>query len=188
MGENVNNLLINVNNSEEEENNLQLKYTRQNIQLRRAEVLRLQAMGESESSIARALGCSQALISLDLQYLRQEARNKIAEHLDHLGYEYTKVSTGLDILLQKAWSWANSINAAQTTTAKDKALILSLIANIYNMKWQLLTNKDPAAIYHAASYVTKAKEELEKQIEYAQMRWDLTDEELEEEEEEEENV
>jgi DNA-binding NarL/FixJ family response regulator len=75
MSEHVNNLLINVNNSEEE-NNLQLKYSRQNIQLRRAEVLRLQAMGESESSIARSLGCSQALISLDVAFLKEMAKIK----------------------------------------------------------------------------------------------------------------
>ena len=28
--------------------------------------------------------------------------DKIVEHLDHLGYEFTKVLTGLDILLQKS--------------------------------------------------------------------------------------
>jgi hypothetical protein len=54
------------------------------------------------------------------------------------------------------------------------------------MKWQLLTDKDPNAIHHAAQYVTKAKEELEKQIEYAQINWE--DEEVEEEEEKENNV
>jgi hypothetical protein len=67
-------------------------------------------------------------------------------------------------------------------------MIISLISNLYNMKWQLLTDKDPNAIHHAAQYVTRAKEELEKQIEMAQVSWDLTDEELEEEEEDNEHV
>jgi hypothetical protein len=185
MSENSNTLFENVNNSEEE-NNLQLKYSRQNIQLRRAEVLRLQAMGESESSIARSLGCSQALISLDVTFLKEMAKNKIAEHLGNLAYELDKVLTGIDILIKTAYSWLNAPQFNTTTTAKDRAMIISLISNLYNMKWQLLTDKDPNAIHHAAQYVTKEKEELEKQIEYAQINWE--DEEVEEEEEKENNV
>jgi hypothetical protein len=185
MGENVNNSLINVNNSEEE-NNLQLKYSRQNIQFRRAEVLRLQAMGESESSIARSLGCSQALISLDVAFLKEMAKNKIAEHLGNLAYELDKVLTGLGILIKTAYGWLNAPQFNTTTTVK--AAIISVIADIYNMKWLLLTDKDPNVIHHAANYVNNAKKELEEKIEMAQMRWDLADEEgLEEEEEEEEN-
>jgi hypothetical protein len=62
-------------------------------------------------------------------------------------------------------------------------MILSLISNLYNMKWQLLTDKDPDAIHHAAQYVTKAKEKLDEQIEIAQMHlFEDEDEELEEEE------
>jgi hypothetical protein len=68
-------------------------------------------------------------------------------------------------------------------------MILSLISNLYNMKWQLLTDKDPNAIHHVTIYVNNAKKELEEKIEMAQMRWDLTeDEELAEEEEENNNV
>jgi hypothetical protein len=165
MGENVNNLLININNSEE--NNLQLKYSRQNIQLRRAEVLRLQAMGESESSIARSLGCSQALISLDVAFLKEMAKNKIAEHLGNLAYELDKVLTGIDILIKTAYGWLNAPQFNTTTTIKDRTMILSLISNLYNMKWQLLTDKDPNAIHHATNYVNNAKKELEEKIEMA---------------------
>jgi hypothetical protein len=182
MSEMSDTLISNVNN-EEGDNDLTLKYSRQNIQLRRAEVLRLQAMGESESTIARSLGCSQALISLDVAFLKEMAKNKIAEHLGNLAYELDKVLTGLDILIKTAYGWLNAPSFVETTTVKDKAAILSLIANIYNMKWQLLTDKDPDAIHHATNYVNNAKKELEEKIEMAQMRWDLTDEELEEEEE-----
>jgi transcriptional regulator len=187
MSENVNTLFENANNSSPD---IQLKYSRQNIQLRRAEVLRLQAMGENESSIARSLGCSQALISLDVAFLKEMAKNKIAEHLGNLAYELDKVSTGLDILIKTAYSWLNapqfSIQNTTTSTVKDRTVLLTLISNLYNMKWQLLTDKDPDAIHHAAQYVTKEKEELEKQIEYAQINWE--DEEVEEEEEKENNV
>jgi len=166
MGEMSNSLISNVDNSSPE---IQLKYSRQNIQLRRAEVLRLQAMGESESSIARSLGCSQALISLDVAFLKEMAKNKIAEHLGNLAYELDKVLTGLDILIKTAYGWLNaphfSVQNTTTTTVKDRTMIISLISNLYNMKWQLLTDKDPNAIYHAINYVNNAKKELEEKIE-----------------------
>jgi hypothetical protein len=181
MSENVNNLIDNVHTDTKEEN-LSLKYSRQNIQLRRAEVLRLQAMGESESSIARSLGCSQALISLDMAFLKEMAKNKIAEHLGNLAYELDKVVAGLDILIKTAYGWLNALQFNTTTTIKDKTMILETLTNLYNLKWQLLTDKNPNAIYHATNYVKNAKEELEEQIKIAQMRWDLTDEEEEEEE------
>jgi hypothetical protein len=162
MSEMSDSLISNVDNSSPE---IQLKYSRQNIQLRRAEVLRLQAMGESESSIARSLGCSQALISLDVAFLKEMAKNRIAEHLGNLAYELDKVLTGLDILIKTAYSWLNAPQFSvqnTTSTVKDKAMLLTLISNLYNMKWELMTDKDPNAIHQAAQYVTRAKEELEK--------------------------
>jgi hypothetical protein len=181
MGENVNTLFENVNNSSPD---IQLKYSRQNIQLRRAEVLRLQAMGESESSIAKMLGVSQAIISLDVQFLRSQARDKIAEHLDHLGYEFEKILSGLDILIKTAYGYLLSTTTTNTTHnqfTKEKIIILETLTNLYNLKWQLLTDKDPYAISHVTDYVNKAKKELEEKIEWAQINWE------EEEEEEEEN-
>jgi hypothetical protein len=186
MSEISDTLISNIDNIDD--NNLTLKYSRQNIQLRRASVLELQSMGESESSIACSLGCSQALISLDVVFLKEMANNKIAEHLGNLAYELDKKLAGLDLLLQKTWGWANTSHVNEQIPVKDKVMILSFISNIYNLKWQLLTDKDPNAIHHASSYVTKAKEELEKRIEWAHMRWeDEDEEELEEEEEEEVN-
>jgi hypothetical protein len=60
-------------------------------------------------------------------------------------------------------------------------MLLTLISNLYKIKWELLTDKDPNVIHHAANYVTKAKEELEKKIEVAEMH-------LFEDEEEEEDI
>jgi hypothetical protein len=80
-----------------------------------------------------------------------------------------------------AYSWLNAPQFITTTTVKDKAAIISVIADIYNMKWLLLTDKDPNAIHHATNYVVQKKKELDEQIEIAQMTWD--DEEEEEEDE-----
>jgi hypothetical protein len=110
------------------------------------------------------------------------AKNKIAEHLGNLAYELDKVLTDLDILIKTAYGWLNAAQFNTTTTVKDKTIIISLISNLYNMKWQLLTDKDPNAIHHAAQYVTQAKEKLQEQIEIAEMH--LFEEDIEEEEEE----
>jgi hypothetical protein len=75
-------------------------------------------MAESETSIARSLGCSQALISLDVAYLREIAKNKIAEHLGNVVYELDKVITGLDILIKTAYGWLNAPQFTTTTTVK----------------------------------------------------------------------
>jgi hypothetical protein len=111
------------------------------------------------------------------------AKNKIAEHLGNLAYELDKVLTGIDILIKTAYGWLNppQFTTTTTTTVKDKAMLLTLISNLYDMKWELLTDKDPDAIHHAAQYVTKAKEKLDEQIEIAQMH-------LFEDEEEEEDI
>jgi hypothetical protein len=183
MSENINSLIEDSNKIDS--TNLSLKYSRQNIELRSAEVLRLQAIGESESSIARSLGCSQALISLDVAFLKEMAKNKIG----NLSYELDKVLTGIDILIKTAYSWLNAPQfTTTTTTVKDRTMIISLISNLYNMKWQLLTDKDPNAIHHAAQYVTKAKEKLDEQIEIAQMHLFEDEEEEKKEQEEEQNV
>jgi hypothetical protein len=73
-----------------------------------------------------------------------------------------------------------------STTVKDKAIILETLANLYNLKWQLLTDKDPNAIHHATNYVVQKKKELEEKIEMAQMTWDDEGEEEEEEDNEDE--
>jgi hypothetical protein len=105
--------------------------------MRRAEVLRLQAMGESESSIAPTLGVSQAIISLDCSYLKEMAKNKISEHLGNLAYELDKVLTGIDILIKTAYSWLNAPQFSvqnTTTTIKDRTMIISLISMVALMK------------------------------------------------------
>jgi hypothetical protein len=109
------------------------------------------------------------------------AKNKIAEHLGNIPYELDKVLTGLDILIKTAYSWINAAQFNTTTTVKDKAIILETLANLYNLKWLLLTDKDPNAIHHATNYVVQKKKELDEQIEIAQMTCD--DEEEEEEDE-----
>jgi hypothetical protein len=87
------------------------------------------------------------IISLDVAFLKEMAKNKIAEHLGNLAYELDKVLAGIDILIKTAYSWLNAPQFNTTTTVKDRTMIIPLISNLYNMKWEVLTDKDPDAIY-----------------------------------------
>jgi hypothetical protein len=65
-------------------------------------------------------------------FLKEMAKNKIAEHLGNLAYELDKLLAGLDLLLLKSWSWVNAPEFTNATTVKDKIVIFSFISNIYN--------------------------------------------------------
>src|SRR5918992_6055933 len=61
--------------------NSDLKYDKINIELRRGKVLELLAKGNSQTEIAKALNVSNALISLDIQYLREQAQKELETHI-----------------------------------------------------------------------------------------------------------
>jgi transcriptional regulator len=57
------------------------KYTKINIELRRGEVLKLLAKGHSQADIAKSLNVSAALISLDVQFLKEQAQRELRVHI-----------------------------------------------------------------------------------------------------------
>ena|ERR687895_2938251 len=66
--------------------NSDLKYDKINIELRRGKVLELLAKGNSQTEIAKALNVSNALISLDIQYLREQAQKELETHIVWIFY------------------------------------------------------------------------------------------------------
>ena len=79
-----------------------LKYERANIELRRGKVLELLAKGHSQTEIAKTLNVSNALISLDIQYLKERAKKELETHLsDRLPFEYSRAMTGINNVLKR---------------------------------------------------------------------------------------
>ena len=79
-----------------------LKYERANIELRRGKVLELLAKGHSQTEIAKTLNVSNALISLDIQYLKERAKKELETHLsDRLPFEYYRAMTGINNVLKR---------------------------------------------------------------------------------------
>jgi predicted transcriptional regulator len=59
-----------------------LKYEKANIELRRGKVLELLSKGHSQTEIAKTLNVSNALISLDLQYIKEKAQKELETHIE----------------------------------------------------------------------------------------------------------
>jgi hypothetical protein len=110
-------------------------------------------------------------------------QNKIAEYInDTLPFEFDKTLTGLNLLTKTAYGWLNSQQFISNSNVRDKAVILELIANLYKIKWDLLTNNDSNELDRARRYVVQMKKELDEQIMINSMSWDDDDEDGEEEE------
>ena len=59
------------------------------LEWRRSKVVEMRARGLSQTEIARELQVSKALISLDIQYLRNQAKGSIKEYVtEHLPEQY----------------------------------------------------------------------------------------------------
>jgi DNA-binding MarR family transcriptional regulator len=86
------------------------KMQQQIIEWRRAKVMELLSKGESnQSEIARMLQIDKSIISRDIAYLRQQARQNIKRYIDEqLPEEYEKCLVGLTAILREAWDTAQS--------------------------------------------------------------------------------
>ncbi len=107
------------------------------IEWRRTKVMELLSKGESnQSEIARILQIDKSIISRDVSYLRQQAKENIKRYIDErLPEEYEKCLVGLTAITKEAWNIAQS-----TEDNREKIQALSLAKECYSMKLDLLTN------------------------------------------------
>jgi hypothetical protein len=105
------------------------KYNRINIDLRRGKVLELLSKGETnQSEIAKILGVSPALISIDIQFLKEQARDNLRTHLqERLPFEHARTMTGLNNLLKRT----SNILDKTTNDPKLQLQVISVLANLY---------------------------------------------------------
>ncbi len=126
------------------------------MEWRRSKVLELSSEGRSQSEIARIMQISSATVSMDIQFLRREAKENIRRYIDErLPFEYQKCLVGLDAILRKTWDIANSMENLD----KDRLQAISVGMQAYAMKIDLLTN---------ATVVQKAIDFVERNRDYAE--------------------
>ena len=119
-----------MNDNEDDDSNF--KYNKANIELRRSKCLELLSKGHSQNDISKILNVSPALISLDIQFLKEQARANLRFHLqEKLPFEHSRALTGLNDLLKKA----NGI----LDNAKDPKLQLNTINVLANLYAGILT-------------------------------------------------
>src|ERR671927_422275 len=132
--------------------------TKMQLEWRRTKVLELLSKGDSQSEIAKTLQVDLSVISRDVYFLRQQAKDNIKKYIDErLPEEYEKCLVGLNAITREAW------NTAQNTQDKrEKLQALSLAKDCYSMKLDLLTNA--TVVDDAIRFVSQKTKEKTKSI------------------------
>ena len=130
------------------------------MEWRRSKVLEL-SEGRSQSEIARIMQISSATVSMDIQFLRREAKENIRRYIDErLPFEYHKCLVGLDAIVCRM---SDIVNSAESDS-RDILQATSVKMQAYAMKIDLLTN---------ATVVQKAIDFVERNRDYAAI-WETT--------------
>lgn len=112
------------------------KYRNQ-VAWRRNKVKELLARGYRQYDIANTLHISQPTVSRDIHYIQIEMR-KSAENYDKHRFEvYRNNLLGLDEMIKKLWTIADS----PKTDSKEKIKAIVLIGEYYREKLQLIRNE-----------------------------------------------
>jgi hypothetical protein len=141
----------------------------QQIDWRKAEVLKLSSQGYSQIEITTNLQMDKSIISRDLAYLRQLAKDNLKIHIqDKLPEEYQNCMTGINQVLKICWDIVNKSrnvnndnNNGQTVTMTDNKTVLQALALINDCnkcKMELTTNG--VVITDAIKFVQTNKEKL----------------------------
>lgn len=134
----------------------------QQIEWRRNKINELSVKGFSQSEIARMLEIDRSAVSRDIEYLRQQAKDTIKNHIqDKLPYEYSKCISGLEEIIKE--SWIILAHSEKIGNTKDKISSLALIKDTYNTKMDLLTNA--SLLQDSIKFVNETKDNSMSSIE-----------------------
>jgi hypothetical protein len=138
--------------------------TKMQVEWRRNKVLELLSKGDSQSEIAKVLQVDLSIISRDVYFLRQQAKDNIKKYIDdRLPEEYEKCLVRLNAITKEAWNTANNTN-----DKREKIQALSLAKDCYSMKLDLLTNA--TVVDDAIRFVSqKSKSEINHLVMAAEM-------------------
>lgn len=110
---------------------------------RRNKVKELLARGYRQYDIASTLHISQPTISRDIHYIQKEMRKNAENHDKHRFEVYRNNLLGLDEMIKKLWTIADS----PKTNSKEKIKTIVLIGEYYRERLQLI-KIEPGLIEH----------------------------------------
>jgi hypothetical protein len=103
------------------------KHTKKALEWRRDFVLSKLSVGWSQQDIAAALHLHPSTISLDVLFLKEQARDNLRHHLqEKLPFEHLRAVTGINSLIKKA----NDL-LEDTTDRRLKLQTINTLANLY---------------------------------------------------------
>jgi LPS O-antigen subunit length determinant protein (WzzB/FepE family) len=148
------------------------KHTKSMIEWRRNKVLHRLTMGWSQAEIAKELQLHPSTISLDVQYLKEQAKEELQTHIsERLPFEYTRAMTGMNNVLKRA-----SEILDQATDNKIKLEAMKLLIDLYKSVMSLATD---GGIVERAMKIVKGLEQ--EDISKVKMSSDEDEEDLEDE-------
>jgi hypothetical protein len=149
------------------------KHTKSMIDWRRNTVLSKLAKGYSQAEIAKELQLHPSTISLDVQFLKEQARRDLQTHVqERLPLEYARAMTGMNNVLKGA-----SEILDQATDNKVKLEVMKLLLDLYKSVMSLATD---GGIVERAMKIVKGLEQ--EDISKVKMSSDEDEEDLENEE------
>jgi predicted transcriptional regulator len=129
--------------------------TKMQVEWCRAKVVEMRARGLSQIEIAHELQVSKQSISLDMQYLRTQAKESIKEYVtEHLPEQYQVCLCALDTILKHAFEILQT-----SDDNREKLQAMELFKDTHITKLELLSNA--TTIDSALNYI-KSKREQQK--------------------------
>jgi hypothetical protein len=141
---------------------LSTKIKDKEIAWRRSKIIELKAIGLNQAEIARELKVTDGTISLDMQYLREQAKQCIKEYItDSLPEQYQVCLSALDTILKNAF-----VIMQKTEDNREKLAAMELFKDTHLVKLELLSNA--TTIDHALEYIRNKQSPKPKQQEQEQ--------------------
>jgi predicted transcriptional regulator len=136
---------------------LSTKIKANEIEWRRSKVIEMRVRGMSQAEIARELQVSEASISLDMQYLREQAKESIREYVtEHLPEQYQVCLCALDTILKHAFKILQT-----SEDNREKLQAMELFKDTHLVKLELLSNA--TTIDSALSYIRSKQSQQQQQ-------------------------
>jgi len=136
---------------------LSTKIKANEIQWRKSKIVELRGIGLSQTEIARELQVSEVCISLDMQYLREQAKESIKKYVtEHLPEQYQICLSALDTILKNTF-----VILQKSQDNREKLAAMELFKNTHLVKLELLSNA--TTIDHALEYVRSKQREHQNQ-------------------------
>jgi transcriptional regulator len=133
-----------------------IKVKDKEIAWRRSKIIELKAIGLNQAEIARELKVTDGTISLDMQYLREQAKQCIKEYItDSLPQQYQVCLYALDTILKHAYEILQEAH-----DNREKVSALELFKDTHMTTLELLSNA--TTIDSALEYIRNKQPQQQK--------------------------